>query len=661
MQKNSITNKITPCCGLPFSVMYWWVSNLTLNTPADRQYILSQISQNGTLSIDGWKALINSGTLEEDAALTKVEFLDWFNCKRKPSCEQLKLIIEGFKVGNWTPETELPPNIALIDAVINGQNINGNVYTKEQTDDKISDGFVSGIKGEAIPTTDPPETGFYRYIVHEAGTYTNFVDSGANPIVVNSADLDDNLVYLEVTDGVAKKILKPMNIADGSVTPEKTTFIRQGVFPIGKNILNPANKQLLKFLYPTTGQPFDASWAEMFWMIPIKKSTEYSFSNAYQVAWYDENQNLIGSVMSASAHITSPSDAKYLSVDYDKTVIPMVAEGHFYPLDYEPFVGIEGNKIENLFIELLIKDGNKIKIGDATTNEIFVSDIRNYFQNYAQGIFFGGGAGGETISNAPANTAWGKNALSSVTTGGANTAFGINALKSLTTGWDNTAFGAGALEMFEDGVGNQAMGRLALSKLVNGGHNTALTDSALEKLESGDNNTAVGYGSGTRIIEGQRNTLYGVYASGWLEGANATQITNYSDTVAFGAHTLNHNISGNKNTVVGNYGMYQLTGENNASLGYYTFYSATNASRNSALGNFAGQNIQNGNNNVFVGFEAGGKSGQKIDANGSTVIGAGAISTRDNEVVIGKATDTHATICGIEFTNAQLQALKNLV
>ena len=101
MQKNSITNKITPCCGLPFSVIYWWVSNLTLNSEADRQYLLTKISQSGVLSIDGWKVLVNSGTLETDASLTKTEFLAWFNCEKQPSCEQLKLIIEGYKMGSW--------------------------------------------------------------------------------------------------------------------------------------------------------------------------------------------------------------------------------------------------------------------------------------------------------------------------------------------------------------------------------------------------------------------------------------------------------------------------------------------------------------------------------------------------------------------------------
>ena len=140
MKKNIITNKITPCCGLPFSVIYWWVSNLTLNSESDRQFILSKISQNGILSIDGWKVLINSGTLEADASLTKAEFLAWFSCEKQPSCEQLKLIIEGYKMGDWDGDLN----------EIRFENVLGVL--------KISD---------PAPTT----VGLYR--LSEIGTYTN--------------------------------------------------------------------------------------------------------------------------------------------------------------------------------------------------------------------------------------------------------------------------------------------------------------------------------------------------------------------------------------------------------------------------------------------------------------------------------------------------------
>lgn len=99
MKKNIITNKITPCCGLPFSTTYWWVSNLDLDTEANRNYIKSQVNQGGVISIDGWKVLINSGTLEADASLTKADFLAWFNCGNQPTCEQLKVIIESYQLG----------------------------------------------------------------------------------------------------------------------------------------------------------------------------------------------------------------------------------------------------------------------------------------------------------------------------------------------------------------------------------------------------------------------------------------------------------------------------------------------------------------------------------------------------------------------------------
>ena len=114
MRKNSITNKITPCCGLPFSVIYFWISNIKLNSESDREFILSKISQGGVLSIDAWKVLINSGTLEADASLTKAEFLAWFDCERQPSCEQLKIIIESYKMGAWQPDIIFNANAKFI-------------------------------------------------------------------------------------------------------------------------------------------------------------------------------------------------------------------------------------------------------------------------------------------------------------------------------------------------------------------------------------------------------------------------------------------------------------------------------------------------------------------------------------------------------------------
>ena len=72
----------------------------------------------------------------------------------------------------------------------------------------------SGIKGTATLTSTPtPYVGNYlfeKYNVYDAGTYTNFKDISLSPIVVTSEDLLVNFVFIEVTNGVAKKVLQGM-------------------------------------------------------------------------------------------------------------------------------------------------------------------------------------------------------------------------------------------------------------------------------------------------------------------------------------------------------------------------------------------------------------------------------------------------------------------
>ena len=255
MQKNRITNKITPCCGLPFSVVYWWVSNLTLNSEADRQYLLTQISQSGVLSIDGWKVLINSGTLEADASLTKAEFLAWFDCGIQPSCEQFKILIESYKLGNynpldeygvgWTEVFSLEEYNTKIIKKINGyvggvgsiptelQDNTGKYYASGggfTSDKNLATNFGNngGYKGEAIVSTKPTIWNFgdldYSeiYSVNTSGTFIYFKDSDNNSINVTEQDLKENFVELLVKNGVSKKKLsvKPTG-ADLATTFDK--------------------------------------------------------------------------------------------------------------------------------------------------------------------------------------------------------------------------------------------------------------------------------------------------------------------------------------------------------------------------------------------------------------------------------------------------------
>ena len=198
MQKNSITNKITPCCGLPFSVIYWWVSNLTLNSEADRSFVLSQINQNGTIRIDGWKVLINSGTLEADASLTKAEFLAWFGCERQPSCEQLKIIIEGYKMGNWVGDLN----------EIRFENVLGSL--------KITD-------------TAPKTQGLY--ILSDIGTYTNLGGLVTTTGKLNYAYFDGTTWSLIAVDiDVEEKIPDDFFVFEQQKTGEKLWIYNHSSF-----------------------------------------------------------------------------------------------------------------------------------------------------------------------------------------------------------------------------------------------------------------------------------------------------------------------------------------------------------------------------------------------------------------------------------------------
>ena len=317
-----------------------------------------------------------------------------------------------------------------------------------------------------------------------------------------------------------------------------------------------------------------------------------------------------------------------------------------------------------------ITKNNQVVLATSDTVEMLTfGEIRNgekrMYYDAGQHHIFGGGAGPLTYSLSPGvygNTAWGSNALSSILPGTSlmNTAFGHNALASCTTGIDHTAFGAGALQSIESGVGCSAFGRLSLPN-CKGTNNSGFGDGTLENLVNGGSNTAIGYGAGIGIIDGDRNTLSGTYAGGWYGGASDGTQRFLNDTTVTGANALQSALNANRNSIFGSYAAHLLLDSDNAAFGYFALRSATTSSKNTSLGNFSGEKLLTGDENIFIGYRSGAETGQKNDVIGSIVIGVGSISTRDNEIVIGKNTDTHVTLAGVEFTRAQIIALKALV
>lgn len=107
-----------------------------------------------------------------------------------------------------------------------------------------------------------------------------------------------------------------------------------------------------------------------------------------------------------------------------------------------------------------------------------------------------------------------------------------------------------------------------------------------------------------------------------------------SYTTAIGTNCLSSSFSGYINTGLGHDALTSLTtGSSNTGIGAFSLKNLTTGMGNVALGKEAGFNITTGSYNVLLGAFANANGG----VSQSVVIGNGAISTLNNELVIGAA------------------------
>ncbi|MCS3867718.1 lysophospholipase L1-like esterase [Chryseobacterium ginsenosidimutans] len=103
-------------------------------------------------------------------------------------------------------------NIATIDIPASG--LTGNVDTKLQVNEKISQAQLTALKGEATPSSFPTPynpsdhaNGLYeKWDVITEGVYTNFKDSNNNSILISSDDIKYNFIQIWVKNGVSQKV-----------------------------------------------------------------------------------------------------------------------------------------------------------------------------------------------------------------------------------------------------------------------------------------------------------------------------------------------------------------------------------------------------------------------------------------------------------------------
>jgi uncharacterized coiled-coil protein SlyX len=199
-----------------------------------------------------------------------------------------------------------------------------------------------------------------------------------------------------------------------------------------------------------------------------------------------------------------------------------------------------------------------------------------------------------SLTTGTLNTAIGTEALFGNTTGSANTANGNFALSNNTTASNNTATGFEALLSNTTGLANTATGSQALLSNTSGDSNTATGVSALFSNTTGFNNTASGFEGLSHNTTGFNNTA---------SGANALfSNTSGFNNAANGFTALQNNTTGNSNTAEGDGALSgNTTGSSNTACGINALLNNTIGKSNVALGNNAGANLTTGSNNIDIG------------------------------------------------------------
>lgn len=121
------------------------------------------------------------------------------------------------------------------------------------------------------------------------------------------------------------------------------------------------------------------------------------------------------------------------------------------------------------------------------------------------------------------NTAVGRQALTSNTTGTENTSVGVSSLSGVTTGVRNIGLGSGAGAGITTGTNNIAIGYLACRDTGSSSHNIGIGFVTLANC-TGSNNVAIGYQSLANIVAGTGNIAAGYNAGSSLTTTDSNNI-----------------------------------------------------------------------------------------------------------------------------------------
>jgi hypothetical protein len=195
----------------------------------------------------------------------------------------------------------------------------------------------------------------------------------------------------------------------------------------------------------------------------------------------------------------------------------------------------------------------------------------------------------------------------------------LAAPKAITTGTNNVCLGHNTLHDVTSGISNIAFGRNALAKVTSGSHNIGIGTGAGYQMTDTTGNIAIG-----------ANALYATLSSSG-SGSN--------NNIAIGRTALQAaSDTTSSNVVVGYGGLGKiLNGTGNVSVGHnaYRDISIGGIDFNTTVGYNANLTTTAGVNNTAIGATS-----SNANFNNSTAIGYGATNTANNQIILGRSTET---------------------
>lgn len=527
----------------------------------------------------------------------------------------------------------------------------------------IYDKVTSGIKGVATQTNAPtvytpeayPNGLFETYVVRKPLTMPN-----SWGFAVTQAELDANYVFFDVKNGVISK--------EVSLKPEIQPFTNTGI------------QEITNWNFPFKNLP----------TTEIQRQVSYAVKELY-INNYDTDYNyyLIGFARDLDLSLYGYSAHEYVIKIRKIHKVTLVAETWKLQFGDTSSVSDIPAKLSYLDKFSIYLDWSKFPIGgnfdvDEAPAYLLTENLtnKNSFPNlFPQNIkenndgknvyLYGSGSGavgGEfnlgigkesmsQIVDASYNLAIGRRAMKNHQSGAGNIAIGMDSMLNSVECIDVTMIGWEAGKNMIQGVGDTGVGRRALGLTLKAGGNTAFGDSALYSIQydsvsgNGGQNVAIGYTAGEYCINLKNSILIGL--------ACARNLVGGSQNVILGDQAmLNRTVNSVSNVAIGGSTMLSSTGNQNVVIGSYTMANNVGGNENVVVGYNAGNSLTNGARNVFLGNSVGSGGTNVSDSIG---IGNNVKPTKSNQVMIGNANNVEFVICGVEFTKAQLIALKALV